>query len=71
MAMQEHPAAVKNMSRPIMIQISAGVQHLHDKCIIHRDIKPENILLSHLDIVHATYKIADFGQSRLLETGTI
>ncbi len=71
MAMQEHPAAVKHMSRPIMIQISAGVEHLHDKCILHRDIKPENILLSSRDIVHATYKIADFGQSRLLETGTM
>ena len=45
----------------IVLSISNGLNHLHKYNIIHRDIKPENILIS----ANNTYKISDFGVSRL------
>lgn len=43
----------------------AGLAHLHERRIIHRDLKPENILLQ-----RDTPRLADFGISRLLRTGS-
>jgi serine/threonine protein kinase len=42
-----------------MMQITAGLQYLHNHNIIHRDIKPENILMDSNDNVYLT----DFGVS--------
>lgn len=44
----------------ILIQMTAGVQAIHESGIIHRDLKPENILLTKSGDV----KIADFGIAR-------
>jgi serine/threonine protein kinase len=41
----------------IAIQMSQGVQSIHDAGIVHRDLKPENILLTK----EGQVKIADFG----------
>lgn len=43
----------------------AGLAHLHERRIIHRDLKPDNILLQ-----RDTPRLADFGISRLLRTGS-
>jgi WD40 repeat protein/tRNA A-37 threonylcarbamoyl transferase component Bud32 len=42
-----------------------GLEHLHSRGIIHRDIKPENILLQ-----GNTPRLADFGISRIIKTGS-
>jgi serine/threonine protein kinase len=47
----------------ILLEMSAGLQAIHDAGIVHRDMKPENILLTKDGHV----KIADFGIAR---TGT-
>ena len=49
-----------------VLQISKGVQELHNHRITHRDLKPENILLKTKYIPGKplpTIKIADFGLS--------
>ncbi|MDQ0416961.1 serine/threonine protein kinase [Croceifilum oryzae] len=48
----------------IMRQICLGLAHAHNQGIIHRDIKPQNIIYSTED---ATYKVADFGISRVMQ----
>jgi membrane-associated tyrosine/threonine-specific cdc2-inhibitory kinase len=42
---------------PVSLQIAAGLQYLHSKCVLHLDIKPENIFLD----ASGTLKIGDFG----------
>lgn len=43
------------------LQLSKGLQFLHNNGIIHRDIKPENILIGHADDIKLI--ITDFGIS--------
>ena len=43
------------------MQISKGVQELHNHRITHRDLKPENILLDQ----HGHIKVTDFGLSKV------
>ncbi|MFC7440688.1 protein kinase domain-containing protein [Laceyella putida] len=50
----------------IMMQICDGLAHAHKHEIIHRDIKPHNIMCT----ANGTYKITDFGISRLLSAAT-
>ena len=48
-----------------LIQMSQGLQYLHERRILHRDIKPQNIMLD----AHNNVKIGDLGFGRLLATG--
>lgn len=52
------------LSLKLVIDILAGLDHVHSRKIIHRDIKPENILLSQ-DSTGLIARISDFGMSRL------
>jgi len=51
----------------VMLQVLAGLKHMHDHNIAHRDLKPENLLLSSKE-PHATVKIADFGFATKVST---
>ncbi len=51
------------MSLKLVIDILAGLDHIHSRKIIHRDIKPENILLSQ-DTTGWIARVSDFGMSR-------
>jgi tRNA A-37 threonylcarbamoyl transferase component Bud32 len=44
----------------IVLQVAAGLQHLHHAGLIHRDIKPSNILVDEKGVA----KITDFGIAR-------
>lgn len=44
-----------------MRQLLAGIDHIHQRCVLHRDLKPQNLLISNND---RTLKIADFGLAR-------
>lgn len=39
-------AKVLNATKPILLQITKGAEHLHRLRIVHRDLKPANILLA-------------------------
>jgi len=47
----------------ILVDASAGIQHLHSKNVVHRDIAARNFLVDHN---HRGY-VSDFGMSRRLE----
>jgi len=52
------------LSLKLIVDILAGLEHIHNCKIIHRDIKPENILLCR-DSTDWIARIADFGMSRI------
>jgi serine/threonine-protein kinase len=52
------------LSLKLVINILAGLEHIHNRKIIHRDIKPENILLSH-DTIGLIARVSDFGMSKI------
>eukprot|EP00118_Oscarella_pearsei_P014416 m.123323 g.123323 ORF g.123323 m.123323 type:complete len:77 (+) comp37820_c0_seq1:391-621(+) len=41
------------------MQISFGLQHIHNMGIVHRDLKPKNILIAHNEEGIPVLKIAD------------
>ena len=51
-------------TRTYALQICAGLAHCHEMKVSHRDLRPGNILIA----ADGTLKIADFGQSNLLES---
>jgi len=59
----------KNIDWPLILRInldiSCGMQFLHDNNIIHRDLKPDNILVESITFGDPVLcKVSDFGHSR-------
>lgn len=52
------------LSLKLIVNILAGLEHIHSCKIVHRDIKPENILLCR-DTTDWVARVSDFGMSRL------
>lgn len=59
----QHAPLAEEEAIYIMRQICFGLAHAHQQGIIHRDIKPQNIIYS----TDGTYKVADFGISRVIQ----
>ncbi len=55
------------MSLLIFKQVSAALQHAHDKGILHRDLKPSNVMLTRSESDRSLQiKVVDFGLARFL-----
>ena len=48
---------------------ASALQYLHEHGVTHRDIKPQNILLKTDDLGRVIPKLADFGLSKVKESG--
>ena len=66
-ALTDGPHWSHDFALDIAIQIASGLKHIHDADppIVHRDLKPENVLMD-----EEIPKIADFGISREINTGS-
>jgi serine/threonine-protein kinase len=52
----------------IIIQLTEGLQHAHDRGVLHRDLKPSNIMVTNLEKAEPEVKIVDFGIAKVLES---
>ncbi|MBA3994870.1 MAG: hypothetical protein C0469_15225 [Cyanobacteria bacterium DS2.3.42] len=52
----------------IIIQLTEGLQHAHDRGVLHRDLKPSNIMVTDFDCDFPEVKIVDFGIAKVLES---
>lgn len=52
----------------ILIQLTEGLQHAHDRGVLHRDLKPSNIMITDYDCDFPEVKIVDFGIAKVLES---
>ena len=62
--LQKRGALTLNEVIDIMTQLTDGLAHAHEACIIHRDIKPQNIMIEDNGLV----KITDFGIAMALNS---
>ena len=62
---REHNAELQKNRLDLMIQVSRGLNFLHESKIAHRDVKPENILLEPLaEGRPIVVKLTDFGLAK-------
>jgi tetratricopeptide (TPR) repeat protein len=54
---------------PVVAQMAAGLDALHQQGVIHRDFKPGNVILVQQSTGKTRAVIGDFGLARALETG--
>jgi len=55
-------------AKPILLQLLAALQAIHEQGVVHRDIKPENIFLTHRIGSDHFVKVFDFGIAKVLRT---
>ena len=62
-----------NEIREVLLELNKSLKEMKEKNIIHRDLKPSNILLSlnKSQINKISFKISDFGLSKLLDESKI
>merc|ERR1719220_2973078 len=63
----EHGRAEEREACRFLHQILAGVERVHEMCVVHRDLKPENLLLDD----RRDIKIVDFGLSNTYQEGQL
>lgn len=62
--LKQHGRLNESLTKKYTRQVLEGVSYLHSNLIVHRDIKGANILRD----LHGNVKLADFGQSKRLQT---
>ena len=69
---RENPLSIDEIKEELL-DLNKSFKEMKDKNIIHRDIKPSNILLSlnKSKINKISFKISDFGLSKLIEGSKI
>lgn len=60
-SLQDKPPSTIDETIAIARQLSAALEHAHNKSIIHRDIKPENVFITPENQI----KLMDFGLARI------
>jgi tRNA A-37 threonylcarbamoyl transferase component Bud32 len=56
----------------LVAQVGSGLEAAHAAGIVHRDLKPRNIFVAHEGVSSSTFKILDFGVSKLADAeGTV
>jgi len=61
----EHRLTIRERIK-LLLQVSKGVQHAHQKGIIHRDLKPSNVLVADVE-GRPLPKIIDFGIAKAID----
>ena len=69
---RENPLSIDEI-KEVLLDLNKSFKEMKDKNIIHRDLKPSNILLSlnKSKINKISFKISDFGLSKLIEGSKI
>ena len=64
-----HGALEHSIACKLFVELTQGLQYLHENGIVHRDIKPENVLLSSTPSMSSVAKFCDFGLARSVMHG--
>ncbi len=70
MLRRERRLSSRDLAR-LLRQVGAGLDAAHASGVVHRDIKPQNIFLARKDEGSPTWKVLDFGVSKLLGQGSL